>query len=329
VEPGRRDYLFSRSRHIALQNFREGGTPEPASILDARSEVSHRWPQFLPDGQYLLYTGYRPGGKNMTVWFASLDSKSKKRIMDSTSMVAYVEPGYLIYVREHSLVAQAFNLKRAELMGSAFILAEDVDAEGEAGLTGRASFSAASNGTLAFLQGVTPKSQLTWYDRKGHALQTLGAPANYDEVVISRDGKFLAFTQGTRSSRSIWIRDLTRGTQLRFTFDASTSITAVWTPDEKRIIFASDTTRHLNLYWKASDGTGKQELLLSRTSDKFADDVSPDGRYLLYEDYGHNSARCELWILPLNGERRPRPYLQVEAHLDHAAGWALAGISFQ
>src|SRR5205085_9675298 len=123
----------------------------------ARSEVSNRWPQFLPDGQHLLYTGYRPGGKNMTVWFASLDSKSRKRIMDSSSMVTYVEPGYLLYVREHALMAQVFNLKHAELRGSPFILAEDVDAEGEAGLTGRASFSAARNGMLAFLQGATPQ----------------------------------------------------------------------------------------------------------------------------------------------------------------------------
>src|SRR5215475_2796059 len=173
--------------------------------------------------------------------------------------------------------------------------------------------------TLAFLQGAPPKSQLTWYDRKGNALQTLGAPADYEGVVISPDGKFLAFTQGTRSSRSIWIRDLIRGTQSRFTFDASTSITHVWTPDEKRIVFASDTTGHLNLYWKASDGTGKEEPLLSSASDKYADDVSPDGRYLLYEDYGQDSAWSELWILPLSGERKPRRYLQAEAHLDHAA----------
>src|SRR5438552_1706861 len=61
-------------------------------------------------------------------------------------------------------------------------------------------------------QGVTPKSQLTWYDRKGNPLETLGPPADYDEPVISRDGKLLAFTQGTRSSRNIWIRDLTRRT---------------------------------------------------------------------------------------------------------------------
>jgi len=298
----------------------EGGTPEPASILDTQSEVSHRWPQFLPDGHHVLYNGYRPGGKSMTVWLGSLDTKSKKRIMESNSMVVYVEPGYLIYVREHSLVAQVFDLKHTELTGIPFILAEDVDVEGEAGLTGRASFSAAGNGALAFLQGVTPQSQLAWYDRKGNVLETLGAPADYEEPVISPDGKLLAFTQGTRNSRNIWIRDLTGGTQSRFSFDSSTSLTPVWTPDGKRIVFASDTTGNLDLYWKASDGNGEKEPLLSSATDKSADEVSPDGRYLLYEDHSRSAAWSELWVLPLSGERKPKLYLQAEAaHLTHAA----------
>jgi len=171
-----------------------------------------------------------------------------------------------------------------------------------------------------FLQGVNPQSQLAWYDRKGNILQTLGAPADYDEPVISPNGKFLAFTQGTRSARSIWIRDLTRGTQSRFTFDSSTSLTPVWTPDEKRIVFASDTTGNLDLYWKAADGNGDKEPLLSSASDKSADEVSPDGRYLLYEDHSRNAAWSELWILPLSEERKPKLYLQAEAaHLNHAA----------
>jgi len=298
----------------------EGGAPEPVSILEAPTEVSHRWPQFLPDGRHLLYVGYRPGVKTMTAWFGSLDSKSKKRVIDTGSMVTYVEPGYLLSVREHSLVAQAFDSKRGELQGPPFILAEDVDAEGEGGLTGRASFSANSNGTLAFLQGVTPKSQLTWYDRKGVALQSLGAPAYYQEPAFSPDGKSLVFSRTTGGGRGLWIRDMMRGTESRFTFDViPNTVSPVWTPDGRHVLFAADTAGHLDLYSKASDGTGKEELLLGSASDKFADDVSPDGHYLLYEQYSENLGWSELWMLPLTGERKPRPYLQGEAHLTHAA----------
>jgi Tol biopolymer transport system component len=88
------------------------------------------------------------------------------------------------------------------------------------------------------------------------------------------------------------------------------TVSPVWTPDGKRVLFAADTAGHLDLYAKASDGTGKEELLLSGDSDKFADDVSPDGRYLLYEQYSENLGWSELWMLSLTGEGKPRPYLQ-------------------
>ena len=300
----------------------EGGVPSPVTALDpTEKEISDRWPYFLPDGRRFFYMGYHSGRTRMPIWLASLDSKDKKRVLESISMVEYTEPGYLIYIREHSLVAQGFEAKNLELKGNSFPLAESLEAEGESGVTGRASFTVAEGGVLAYLAGEHRQSQLTWYDRKGKALGTAGPPADYDEPAMSLDGKYVAVAQGTFGSvRSIWVRDLMRATQSRLTFgSAEYHGTPLWTPDGNRIVFSSNRKGYSDLYWKPSNGTGKEDLLFGSESNKAADDVSRDGRYLIFENLIPASGRSELWVLPLMGERKPTPYLQSESYLTHAA----------
>jgi dipeptidyl aminopeptidase/acylaminoacyl peptidase len=227
----------------------------------------------------------------------------------------------LIYVREHSLVAQGFEAKNLELKGNPFSLAESLEAEGLSGITGRASFTVAEGGVLAYLAGEHRQRQLTWYDRKGKALGTAGPSADYFEPAMSLDGKYVAVTHGALGSGSgIWIHDLTRATQSRLTFgSAGYDSTPLWTPDGTRIIFSSDRKEQIDLYWKSSNGTGKEDLLYGSESNKSPDDVSRDGRTLIFENVSPASGQSELWVLPLMGERKPKPYLQTESLLTHAA----------
>jgi eukaryotic-like serine/threonine-protein kinase len=298
----------------------EGGVPSPVTSLDAtEKEGSNRWPHFLPDGRHFLYMAYHTGAKSMPIWLASLDSRDKRRILESISMVEYTEPGYLVYVLDHSLVAQAFEVRNLELKGNPFLLAESVEAEGEAGITGRASFTVAGGGVFAYLAGEHRQAQLTWFDRKGKALGTVGPPADYGEPSMSPDGKYLAISQRNSGGRSIWIQDLLRATQSRLTFGSVDSAVApLWTPEGDRIVFTSNQKGVSDLYWKPSNGTGKEDLLFSSDSDKYADDVSRDGRYLIFENVSSTSGRSELWVLPLMGDRKPKPYLQGDSYLTHS-----------
>jgi eukaryotic-like serine/threonine-protein kinase len=300
----------------------EGGAPSPVTTLDVtEKENSHRWPYFLPDGRHFLYMRYQSGRTRMPIWLGSLDSKDRKRVLESVSMVEYTEPGFLIYVREHSLVAHGFEAKNLELKGNPFPLAESLEAEGVNGITGRASFTVAEGGVLAYLAGGHRLRQLTWYDRKGKVLGVTGPPADYDEPAMSLDGKYVAVTHGTLGfGNSIWIHDLTRTIQSRLTFGSAEYVIApLWTPDGNRIIFSSDRKGPADLYWKPSNGTGKEELLFGSESNKTPDDVSRDGRYLIFENVSPANGRSELWVLPLVGERKPKPYLQTESNLARAA----------
>jgi serine/threonine protein kinase len=300
----------------------EGGAPSPETALDLTEKVSsHRWPYFLPDGRHFLYMGYQSGRSRKPIWLGSLDSKEKKKVLESISKVEYTEPGYLIYIREHSLVAQRFELKNLELQGNPLPLGESVEAEGDIGITGRASFSVAEGGVLAYLVGERRQSQLTWYDRKGKVLGTAGPSAIYDEPAMSLDGRYVAVARKSHGAGSgIWVHDLARATQSRLTFgSAEYNGTPLWTLDGNRIVFSSNRNGYSDLYWKPSNGTGKEDLLFRSESNKYADDISRDGRYLIFENVNSASGLSELWVLPLVGERTPKPYLRTESYLTHAA----------
>jgi Tol biopolymer transport system component len=65
----------------------------------------------------------------------------------------------------------------------------------------------------------------------------------------------------------------------------------------------------MDLYEKNADGTGEERLLLKSDEDKEPTSWSRDGRYLLYNS---SAPAAHIWVLPLEGERKPFPFLQTE-----------------
>ncbi len=73
-------------------------------------------------------------------------------------------------------------------------------------------------------------------------------------------------------------------------------------------MFDSNRTGHRDLYQKAANGAGVEELLLQSSGDKTAGGVSPDGRFLLYRASEPPKIVSDLWVLPLDGDRKPFPF---------------------
>ncbi len=291
-----------------------GGIPTSATTLDRRrKETAHVWPQFLPDGSHFLYLVLSGQRESRGIYVDSLGSEGAKHVLKTEVRAAYAPPGYLLFVRQGTLMAQRFDPNRLRLTGEPVRVAEEVAYNPS---NGRTTFSVSENGVLAYRSGGAgglPTTELVWFDRGGKRIESAAGPALYLRPALSPDGKRVAVERldNRTGIDDIWLVDLARSTLSRFTFGSFNQRSPVWSPDGGRIVFASDRDGTSNLYQKTSSGAGSEELLFRSDTAKHSTDWSPDGRFIAYENQDPKTG-LDLWLLPLFGDRKPISFLRTE-----------------
>jgi eukaryotic-like serine/threonine-protein kinase len=283
-----------------------GGAATPATTLDAsRQEVAHVWPRFLPDGKHFLYLAASTKPENVAIYVGSLDSKERTLLLSATSEAVYSPPGYLLFHREGTLMAQPFDAERIQLTGEPVPIAEGL--QFNLG-TGRAAFAASENGVLAYRAGggAVPRT-LVWVRRNG-AEQALGAPARpYGQPRLSPDGGRVAVEVDTQ----IWVYDLIRETLTRLTFEGNSNNNPAWTPDGKRIAFQSDKDgAPAKIFWQLADGSGGLERLTSGgEGNQTPQSWSADGQLLAFHENSPTTQR-DIWVFRLS-DHKAQPFLRT------------------
>ena len=272
-----------------LRSSASGGAPVPVTQLDAAShETSHRWPFFLPDGRHFLYTVLRAGAFQPEpdgIFVGALDSNERRQLVSGRSNGVYAPPGYLLFVREGTLLAQPFDATRRELTGDARPVADPVETFSPVAI---AAFSVSDTGLLAYQPGTAGQaSQAVWVDRTGGQTETGMAPGPISAPRLSHDGRRVVFRLEDRQGQGdLWIHDLVRRVSSRFTFDPANDFNPVWSPDDTRIVFSSNRTTGGDLYQKATSGEGAEERLFASILRKAATDWSRDGRIIFFNEFG-------------------------------------------
>jgi len=297
-----------------------GGTPVTITRIDQSKHTSHRWPYALPDGKHFLYLAVNhqsPRDENDALYYASLDGKENVRLRTAFTNPEYAA-GFLLYVRDGALLAQAFDLSTGRLKEEEQLVANAVT---EDGTTWRAVSTVSANGVLAYVSGAQLQSQLGWYDRTGKQLGTVGE--KFGALNIG-DRELRLSPSGDRVALSIqapvpdiWVLDVARGGRTRLTFGPIGNTAPVWSPDGKCIAYESDIKDGFAIMRRPAVG-GPEETLLSGADQVFPQDWSSDGKYLLYVK-GARGTHEEIWVLPLFGDRKPFQLVPSGAYMSLAA----------
>jgi serine/threonine protein kinase/Tol biopolymer transport system component len=300
--------LFAPLTLSPLYRISASGVEKAAvTKLQETGGISHRFPQFLPGGRQFLFfsTG---GGETQGIYMGSLNSPEIKRLTSADTAGAYAPPGWLLYLRQDTLVARRFDIARGELTGDPITIANPVASSSN----NYGAFSVSSAGLLSYRAGGSgSQRQLTWFDRSGKAVGMVGPPDDsIQDLRLSRDGRRVAVDRDVANNTDVSIIDGPR--MPRFTFDPAIDFSPVWSPDGSRIVFASNRKGHFDLFLKPSNGESAEELLLESAENKNPNDWSSDGRFILYLSTNPQTA-YDLWVLPLSGDRKPFAFLKTKA----------------
>ena len=305
-----------------------GGEPKPATRLDtSRGETAHRFPCFLPDGKHFLYVALPGKASQLDTRVGTRDAKLGPVVVTSPNGAVYAEPGYLLFSRQGSVVAQRFDARSLRVSGAPRTLPDLFDVSGS--YSGSPSVMTSRNGILVQREVQWVRTRLDVLDRSGRVLSSVSLPdGRYSTPRFSPDGSHvvLDYARTGASFAPVWMVELARGTSSRFTFEGVYQSTGVWTPDGGRVIYGFDRTGGRDLYWKRADGAGAEDLLAD-VPNLFnnPNSVSPDGRVLVYRSLSGESGE-DLWALPLTGERKPAPLIrtrfnELDADISPNGGW--------
>ena len=282
-----------------------GGTPTAIRVLDQPASL-HRWPHFLPDGHHFVFFFTKRDPTTDGVYLGSLDDSTATRLVPGFVEARYYD-GFLFYVRDNALVAQGFDADRGVLApGEPMLVAPSVDArQNEAGR----AFSISQTGTLVFVPAVSQSvRRLRWLDSKGTLLGEVEGHVAFGFPRISPDGTRIVSVSDAGPNKlggALWTTDVASGRPTRFTFVPAEYASPVWSRTGRQI-FVSQTSTGTGFYdvfaHPATGVSGNQPLIGERIH-KFAQDVSPDNKYLLYSELRSQAVvNLMLWSLA-DGQR--------------------------
>jgi len=279
------EIVFTPSFNTGLMAISaDGGEQTVVTTLDESvGEVTHRWPQILPGGRYVLFTAHTEGGGGFdaaTIKVVDRESGEQTVVYRGGYYGRYAESGHLLFVNAGTLFAAPFDIDTLAIVGSTVPVAEDVaDDPGSGG----AQYDVSSNGILVHRQGSSGPGTYpaVWLDRDNETSTLLPEPRTYVEARISPDGSLLNMTELNGGNWDVWVYDTARGTRTRLTFSDGIEGPAVWSPDGSELIYSSDQDGSDDLYRKPADGSGDPVQITHEDLSIFVSDWSFDGRYVL------------------------------------------------
>ena len=291
----------SGGKAAALQLSRSGADPGD----------SLRFPMFLPESDRFLYTIEAKTLEGRGVYVGSLNGDAPVRILPDLSITTFVRlrnsrsAGFLLFLRETTIMAQAFDAESLKTSGEAFPIVNGV--RGSSGNSGFADFTVSANGGLIYATGgeQSQEREIVWLDQNGKRGKSILKQKGITDFALSPDGTQLVYSLADQAvPGDLWLSDVARGNSQRFTDGFSSAYSPVWSRDGSTVVFAVYPEDRLYAKKLASE---KVEALPASGTNTFPTSWSDDGKLLAYSQMGPTT-KDDLWLLPMDGERKPKPF---------------------
>ena len=267
-------------------------------ITHPEAGTTHVAPEFLPDGKHFVYVVRGDNEAARGLYLASLDNPAPRRLLTDDSSAVFApsttgkDYGYLLFLRGSNLMAQPFSAETLQLAGDAFPVIADASMSFN---SPKIAASVSAGSILVCETNLHAEHQLTWLDRSGKDLGKVGGIQVQTQVALSPDANTAATLRRNQAGlrQGIWLYDLQRGGETRFTSPDLPGGAPVWSPDGGVIAFGGGKA----LYLKEVSSGLKEELLMENENPKTVSDWSRDGRYLIYTETDPQG-RGDIWYLP-------------------------------
>jgi Tol biopolymer transport system component len=318
------------SPHAIYSVSAAGGEPQAVMIADAAKGEGLVFPQFLPGGREFTVLVYYQGEGPLAVYVAPIDGSVERKSLLEVGSRLQVADGRGFWVQDDTLLAQPFDTERGVLTGVPVAIASSVGVWSR--YTGIGWFGVSPQGTLAYLTGQTPSGevQLTWLDRRGEPIGTLGDPGNYGQIALSPDERNVALEiEGDDSGHDLWVMDVARGVASRVTTGSGDERNPVWVPDGRSLIYSVLEDGETNLRRKGLRAGDPETKLFDTEEHEYPESWSPDGRDLFYirrANVTEATSLQSIWALNTESEGEPEPLVSFgftvdEPHVSPDGRW--------
>jgi serine/threonine-protein kinase len=269
-----------------------GGSLTPLTKVDrTQKELSHQWPCLLADGKTVLFTIWFGTAEQAKLAAVSLDDGKVTRLGVTGAKALGVIDGQLLFVNaDGAIMAMPFDVRGLRATGSAIPAESAVRTE-----SGGASYAATAfvsrSGGLVFLHGTSDR-RLVWVDRSGAAKPVIDAQREFLFARLSPDGRRVAATISTGEKTDLWTIDLAGGTLTPLTATGRARNPA-WSPDGRRVLYASTHGGRAAFWWQSADGSGPPVLAADPPHNPWNIDLSPDGRTVVDNSLYNGSFNLE------------------------------------
>jgi len=301
------DILFATVQGDRISRVQAaGGTPEDA-MVDSEGGGRLLWPRHLPDGRRFIYTEIKPGFQSR-IMLVGTDGR-RTPLVSATSQAQWIDPDWLIFVREGTLVAQRVDLAAGQPVGEPVSIIGPVD---YSAATGWSNVAASPNGTIV-VQSHLDESRVAWFDRNGAETGRIGNSGTFATLRLSPDDSTLLFTRvrPELGTRDIWQTDLSRpGSEIPVTSSPGTETGEVWLPGARAVVFAAAQGSAPNLFHKDLS-SGVERQLLTSPRFQFPNDVSADGLQVIYQQRTE-LGNWDLMLASIDGPSRVSPLIATK-----------------